>query len=103
VVAKKSESSNGHDRLHEATTLLIQSMATLTQNQAAFLTRVSETDRLVAEYQRLSAERFARIETDMAAILRVLAEHGRILENHSRILERLPEAIREKIDFKVQQ
>ncbi len=56
------------------------------QTQAAFLSRM-------ADLERSSAERFARIEQDMTAILRVLAEH-------SRILERLPEAVREKIGFK---
>jgi len=60
----------------------------LIQNQASFLGRL-------AEAERVSSERFARIEADIAAILRVLAEH-------SRLLERLPEAVREKIGFKVQ-
>jgi hypothetical protein len=47
----------------------------------------------MSEMERASSERFARIEQDMSAILRVLAEH-------SRLLERLPEAVREKIGFK---
>jgi len=68
-------------------------MAILIQNQASFLARISETD-------RVTSDRFGRIEADMAAILRVLGEHSRILEEHSRILERLPEAIRDKIAFK---
>lgn len=63
-------------------------MALLIQNQAAFLGRLSDLD-------RDTAQRFARIEADLATILRVLAEHGRILE-------RLPEAVREKIGFKPQ-
>jgi hypothetical protein len=75
----KRAHQNGHERLEEA-------MAMLIQNQAAFLGRLSETE-------RVSAERFARIEGDMAAILRVLSEH-------SRLLERLPEAVRDKIGFK---
>ena len=58
----------------------------LIQNQAAFLGRLAETE-------RATSERFARIENDMTAILRVLSEHGRMLE-------RLPEAVREKIGFK---
>jgi hypothetical protein len=44
----------------------------------------------------VTSERFARIEADMAAILRVLSEH-------SRLLERLPEAVCEKIGFKRQE
>ena len=78
-MARKMTTSNGGDRLEEA-------MAMLIQNQVGFLGRASEVD-------RTSAERFARIEQDMSAILRVLAEH-------SRTLERLPEAVREKIGFK---
>jgi len=81
-LAKRSTASNGHERLEEA-------MAMLIQNQAAFLGRLSETD-------RVSSERFARIEADIAAILRVLSEHGRLLE-------RLPEAVREKIGFATKQ
>jgi hypothetical protein len=77
-VARKAESQNGN-RLEEAIAILIQ-------NQAAFLSRM-------AEIERTTAERFARIENDMATILRILAEH-------SRILERLPEAVRDKIGFK---
>jgi hypothetical protein len=47
------------------------------------------------ELKRQSDERFARIEAQMAEIIRVLNEHGRMLE-------RLPEAIRDKIGFKGQ-
>jgi hypothetical protein len=92
-LARKSQTPNGQGRLDEAMALLIQ-------NQAAFLTRLAETDRVHAEnerrhleFERETAERFARIEAKMAEIIRVLAEHGRMLE-------RLPEAIRDKIGFK---
>ncbi len=67
----------------------------LIQNQAAFLARLSETD-------RISSERFGRIETDIATILRVLAEHGRMLAEHGRMLAALPEAVRDKIGFRTQ-
>jgi hypothetical protein len=101
-LAKKVATQNGHQRLEEALALLVQ-------NQAAFVNRFSETDRAhaEAEQRRLelerqhlelkqqSDERFARIEAQMAEIIRVLNEHGRILE-------RLPDAIREKIGFKGQ-
>jgi hypothetical protein len=81
ALVRKSTAENGRDRLEEA-------MAMLIQNQAAFLGRLSEME-------RVSSERFARIETDIATILRVLSEH-------SRMLERLPEAVREKIGFRPQ-
>jgi hypothetical protein len=78
-LAKRSASDNGHNRLEEAVAILIQ-------NQASFLTHTAETE-------RATSQRFARIEADIAAILRILSEH-------SRLLERLPEAVREKIGFK---
>ncbi len=92
---KKTTGDNGSDRLEEALAQLIQNQATFVQNQATFLARLSESE-------RVTAERFARIEADMATILRMLAEHSRILAEHSRILQALPEAIREKIGFKPQ-
>ena len=96
ALARKNAAVNGHERLEEA-------MAMLIQNEAAFLGRLSETERRLAESERLTSERFGRIEADIATILRVLAEHSRMLEEHSRMLERLPEAVRDKIGFKTQQ
>jgi hypothetical protein len=87
-LARKTTPQNGHDRLEEAIALLIQ-------NQAAFVGQLAEANRERAELKRESDERFARIEAQMAEIIRVLNEHGRILE-------RLPEAVREKIGFKGQ-
>ncbi len=88
-MAKTPTTSNGGGRLEEAMAVLLQNQATFVQNQVAFLSRMSELE-------RASSERFARIEQDMSAILRVLAEH-------SRLLERLPEAVREMIGFKASQ
>jgi hypothetical protein len=92
---RKGVRQNGRDRLDEA-------LATLVQNQAAFVGRLAESDRAHLEferrhleYQRETAERFARIEAQMAEIIRVLAEH-------SRLLEHLPEAVRETMGFKGQ-
>ena len=82
-MASKVSSPTGRDRLDEA-------MATLIENQASFVASLRETDRLHAKYDRETTERFARIEAQMAQIIRVLAEHGRILEH-------MPEAVREKI------
>jgi hypothetical protein len=87
-LARKSTQPNGRDRLEAAMALLIQI-------QAAFLSRVSETDRRHLEFERETRERFERIEKQIAEIIRVLNEH-------TRLLERLPEAIREKIGFKGQ-
>jgi hypothetical protein len=57
-VARKSTEQNGHARLDEA-------MALLSQNEAAFVSRLSETDRLHAKFERVTAERFARIEAQI--------------------------------------
>jgi len=91
-MARAREQRNG--RLEEA-------MATLLQTQAAFLARISETDRELAELKRINAEHFARIETILLEHSRILAEHTRILADHSRILAALPDAIRDKIGFKI--
>jgi hypothetical protein len=72
--------SNRNGRLEEA-------MATLLQDQASFLARMSEIDARVSEMDRINSERFARIES-------------LLLADHNRILEALPDAIREKIGFK---
>jgi hypothetical protein len=88
ALAKRNATPNGHDRLEEA-------LATLIQNQAAFVERLAENDQRYQELKCESDERFARIESQMAEIIRVLNEH-------SRLLERLPEAVGEKIGFKRQ-
>jgi hypothetical protein len=76
-MARKATSQNGHDRLDEAMALLIQ-------NQAAFVGHMAENER-----------RFARIEGQMAEIIRILSEHNRKIDQ-------LTEAVREKIGFKAQ-
>ncbi len=95
-MARKIATQDGHERLEEA-------MAILIQNQAAFVGSLRDTDRRLAEYERVTSERFGRIEADIATILRVLSEQSRILEEHTRMLERLPEALRDKIGFRTQQ
>jgi hypothetical protein len=84
----KAAPKNGHDRLEETIAILIQ-------NQAAFLARNTEID-------RVNPKTFRRIDADMAAILRVLDQHSRILAEHSRLLEALPDAVRDKIGFRPQ-
>ena len=72
--------STGNGRLEEA-------LATLIQNQAAFVTQMLETDRRIAEMERINSERFARIEAILAEL--------------TRMMRALPEAVREKIGFRV--
>jgi hypothetical protein len=50
-VAKKATPQSGRDRFDEA-------VATLIQTQAAFLSRLTETDRRHLEFERETAERF---------------------------------------------
>ena len=71
--------SAGNGRLEDA-------LATLIQNQASFLARMSEIDSRVADMDRINSDRFARIEA--------------LLLEHNRILKALPEVMREKIGFK---
>jgi hypothetical protein len=80
---------------------LLQNQATFVQNQAAFLAQKAEADRRLAESERAIAERFARIEAILLEHSRILADHTQILTEFSRILQALPDAIREKIGFKV--
>src|SRR5438552_1232420 len=96
---RKSASDNGHDRngygrleealsqlsssqsqlslsqmsLTQAQANLTQAHATLAQTQATFLARISDTD-------RENAQRFARIEENIAKIFRTLDEHSHMLE-----------------------
>src|SRR5579859_7594983 len=60
TMPRRRESTNGHN--------LEETLATLIQNQASFLARVSEMD-----------QRFGRIET-------ILAEHGRVLTDLTRLV-----------------
>jgi hypothetical protein len=100
-LACKAPPPNGHDKLEEA-------LARLIQNQAAFVSSLAESNRERAEierrhqeferrnfeFERETKERFARIEVQMAEIIRVLNEH-------TLILERLPEAVRNEIGFQI--
>jgi len=86
-MARTKTQGNGH--LEEALAILIQ-------NQASFLARIVEINGRMAETDRISSERFGRIET-------LLLDHSRILADHTRILQALPEAIRQKIGFKTPQ
>jgi hypothetical protein len=99
-LARKTKAENGSSILDEAMAALAHSQAMLIQNQAAFLGRISELEKVTAERFARIDERFARLEADFATVIRVLDEHGRILADHGRILERLPDAVREKIGFK---
>ena len=85
--------SNGNGHLSESVSHINQAMASLNQAMATFLARGVAIDAQIAETNRITSERFARIET-------MLLEHSRILMEHSRILHALPDAIREKIGFK---
>lgn len=78
--------SSRNNHLEEALALLIQNQASFIQNQAAFLSQM-------AELNRVTSERFARIEAELASIRTILLRHEQILQG-------LPETIREKIGFK---
>src|SRR5438045_3684502 len=71
---------HGNGRLEDA-------IAVLTQNQAKFITDMAAIRRQMAQTERVNAARFARIEA--------------ILLEHTRILQALPDAVRDKIGFKL--
>lgn len=71
---------------------MLQAMATLAQNQTAFLARVSETDAELAKLRRETEQTNARIDARFARIEALLAEH-------SRILAELPEAVHRRFGF----
>jgi hypothetical protein len=73
-------------RLEDALASLMQAHASLAQNQAAFLSRISEIDAPMAETNRVNSEHFARTEA--------------ILMDLMRMMQRLPEEVRDKIGFK---
>jgi len=83
-VRKKPASKNNH---------LEEAMALLIQNQASFLSQMLEMNRVSSERFARIEERLGRLEQNMETILRVLSEHARIMQA-------LPEAIRDKIGFK---
>jgi hypothetical protein len=80
---KKQNDKNGLDeamrQLVQAQAGLTAAQAILTQNQASFLARISETD-------RVNSERFARIEAILSQLIHLVQE--------------LPEAVKERIGFK---
>jgi hypothetical protein len=92
--------TNGNGRLEDTMRALAHAQAVFVGNQAetnreiaesrresaAISRELLELKREIADTNRVNAERFARIEA--------------ILIEHSRILRALPDAIREKIDFK---
>lgn len=86
-MARTKNQKNG--RLEEA-------LATLIQNQAAFVAQLRERDREMIDFQR----RFDQIDQRFANIEALLREHTRILNEHSQALERLPDAVRDRIGFK---
>jgi hypothetical protein len=90
-MARTKNQKNG--QLEEAMKDLVQSQASLVQTQsiltqahAKFLADKAETDRQIAETNRINGERFLRIEATLAEIFRMI--------------QRLPEAVRDKIGFK---
>src|SRR5262249_20861299 len=98
-MAKPKDNDNG--RLQESLIALSQSMALLNQstvnlnqsmtafqaNHIALIARMAESDRVIAAKFAEIDERFNRIEA--------------ILIEHTRILQALPDAVREKIGFRM--
>ena len=73
--------------MQQAQANMLQALASLAQNQTALMVRLGQIDADIAATNRISSERFARIEA-------VLAEH-------SQVLAALPEAIHKKFGFQL--
>jgi hypothetical protein len=97
MAAAKNQGNGRFDRLEEAMSNLAQAQTHLVQTQAVFVRNQAAFQAEMRELERQVSERFVRIE----AILLDHSEHGRILAEHGRILHALPDAIREKIGFKM--
>ena len=101
--------------------LIEQAIATLVNNQAAFVAQLNENNKMRAEADLLSAQtrkeadlrwkeadlRFSRIEKELEEIKSTLQRHDRLLANLTEVLEKLPdvlaklpEAVSRKIGFK---
>ena len=106
-MARARNQRNG--RLEEAMATLLQKQSNLVQNQALFLAQVAEMNhwfderfaRIDDRFARID-ERLARMDERFAQLEAILLQHSQILNEHTRILQALPEAVREKIGFKVQ-
>ena len=92
-MAAKGTSSNGHSRLEEALTTLLQTQATLAGQLAASDRAQIEFQRRHLEYERENNARVDRLEAQMKEVVRILTEH-------TRQLERLTDAVRDRIGFK---
>jgi DNA repair exonuclease SbcCD ATPase subunit len=90
----QAELGKSQTELDKALRHMLQTHAVFQQNQAAFQAQWLEVNREIAELRRQSDARFARIEA-------ILLDHSRILAEHTRILQGLPEAVREKIGFRM--
>ena len=88
MVTKKS---NSHG-LEHAMSLLMQNTALLMQNQAAFLSHLTQTRLRMAELEEDNRKTYRNIET-------ILQRHERMLNELREAISKLPEAIREKIGF----
>src|SRR5262245_18116943 len=100
--------NNGNGALQESLTALNQSMALLNQsmaalhaNQIAFTARMAEVDARHAESRREHAELEREIAARFAAIDKRFDRIEAILVEHNRTLQALPDAVREKIGFRM--
>jgi hypothetical protein len=81
-------------RLEEAMTNMLQTQVALSQTQAETLADIAATQRDLANLRRSSDERFAQI-------MSTLNDHSRILAELVHFMHALPEAVRDKMGFRV--
>jgi len=80
-----------------------QAIATLVNNQAAFVAQLNENNKVRAEAELWRKEanlRFSRIEKDLEEIKATLLRHDRVFATMTDVLATLPDAVSRKIGFK---
>src|SRR5262249_46650209 len=88
-------------RLEEALATLLQTQASTQQSISASQQNISELQHNLTAFLAHMAEMKVESDRRFARIEAILLDHTRILQEHTRILEALPEAVRERIGFKI--
>src|ERR1041384_6521373 len=87
LAEEQKRQAEEHGELEKALRHMLQTQALHQQNQAENQRDLAESRRELSELRRQADQRFARIEA--------------ILLEHTRILQALPDAVREKIGYKM--
>lgn len=103
TVQKKKNGNNNQTPLEAAVRDMIQSTATLVQNQALFNQQIAQYNAELREIERANSAELRASRAELREIERANAERfariEQLLLRHELMLQELPEAIRQKIGF----